>query len=151
MELTRQIMMRLKFDRDSLEKVSRLVRWHDLRPEMTPRAMRRAMVKVGPDLFPLLLEVKAADLAAQSSYKAQEKQAQLYQWEELYREVRESQCALSLKDLAVSGRDLIAEGIAPGVQIGNILGVMLEDVLDHPEHNTKEYLLSAYVRKQNNT
>ena len=151
MELTRQIMTRLKFDRDSIEKVSRLVRWHDLRPEMTPRAMRRAMVKVGPDLFPLLLEAKAADLAAQSSYKVQEKQAQLHQWEELYREVRESRCALSLKDLAVSGRDLIAEGITPGVQIGNILGAMLEDVLDHPEHNTKEYLLSAHVRKQNNT
>ena len=48
---------------------------------------------------------------------------------------------VSLGDLKVSGKDLIALGIMPGKQIGVILNAMLEDVLDNPEHNTKEYLL----------
>ncbi|MBP3218223.1 MAG: HD domain-containing protein [Lachnospiraceae bacterium] len=149
-EMTRQILRRLKFDNDTIDQVCRLVRYHDLQPEYTERAMRRAMVKVGPELFPLLLEVKAADLCAQSTCQAEQKQEALREWEALYQKVRESLCALSLKDLAVSGKDLIAEGISPGRQIGSILNTMLEDVLDHPEHNTREYLLTAYVRNENN-
>ena len=52
---------------------------------------------------------------------------------------------LALKDLAVSGKDLILAGIKPGVAMGKLLDTMLDDVLDHPEHNTREYLLDTYV------
>ena len=48
---------------------------------------------------------------------------------------------VSLKDLAVNGKDLIAVGVAPGKKLGDILGAMLRDVLETPEHNSKEYLL----------
>jgi poly(A) polymerase/tRNA nucleotidyltransferase (CCA-adding enzyme) len=49
--------------------------------------------------------------------------------------------AISLKDLAVSGRDLMAIGIKPGKTMGIILGELLETVLDDPEQNTREDLL----------
>ena len=53
---------------------------------------------------------------------------------------------LSLKTLAVNGGDLLAAGIEPGRKVGAILTQMLDDVLDVPEHNNKEYLMGRYCR-----
>ena len=55
----------------------------------------------------------------------------------------EKQC-VSLKDLAVTGSDLIAEGIEPGPEIGEILQQMLEWVIDDPAMNEKEKLLARW-------
>ncbi len=49
-----------------------------------------------------------------------------------------------MKDLAISGNDLIAEGMPPGRQIGETLSALLERVLDDPSLNTKEILLKLY-------
>ncbi|GHT62597.1 hypothetical protein FACS1894109_21460 [Spirochaetia bacterium] len=49
--------------------------------------------------------------------------------------------AFSLKDLAVSGRDLLAAGVKPGKYIGIILNELLETVVDDPESNIREKLL----------
>jgi hypothetical protein len=49
--------------------------------------------------------------------------------------------ALSIKDLALSGRELIAHGISPGKTMGIILNELLETVIDDPGMNTREKLL----------
>ena len=48
---------------------------------------------------------------------------------------------LSLKDMKLTGRDLIADGMQPGPQIGEILNQLLMEVLEFPERNNQEYLL----------
>ena len=50
---------------------------------------------------------------------------------------------ISLKMLAVTGGDLIAAGMKPGPQLGEVLERLLELVLEEPEKNTKEELLKA--------
>ena len=107
--------------------------------------MRRAIRQIGEDLFPLFLEVKEADMLAQSDYKRQEKTESLWDIRRLYSKVLEDKDCLSLKDLAVSGSDLIAAGMKPGRQIGEVLDAMLTDVIEEPSHNDREYLLAAYV------
>jgi tRNA nucleotidyltransferase/poly(A) polymerase len=49
--------------------------------------------------------------------------------------------AFSLKDLAVSGKDLMETGVKPGPGMGIILNELLETVVDDPALNTKEKLL----------
>ena len=49
---------------------------------------------------------------------------------------------LSIKDLKISGNDLIELGISRGPRIGEILNQLFEDVLNKPSHNDKEYLLN---------
>lgn len=143
-EMARQILRRLKFDNETIRKVSRLVLYHDYGNSVTPdtRMVRRAMNKIGTDIFPLLLPVKRADMEAQSSYQKEEKQKKLKVWEECCQRIQEQQQCVTLKELAVTGRDLIDHGMAPGRELGETLQQMLETVLDHPEYNTKEYLLS---------
>ena len=53
------------------------------------------------------------------------------------------QDALSLKDLAVNGRDLIAEGIPAGKELGRILKELLDCVIEDPAMNEKERLLEV--------
>ena len=142
-----QILKRLRYDNHTTELVSRLVKWHDVAIAPEKKAVRRAASRMGKELFPLILEVKAADLAAQSDYQRAEKREWLERLRSLYEEIeREGDC-LTIKDLAVDGRDLIQAGITPGPQLGRTLQEFLEIVLEDPEKNTKEYLLSLLPKE----
>lgn len=140
-EIAREVLRRLKFDNDTIGKVTRLVHWHDWRVQPEERAVRRAVSQVGEELFPLLLKVQRADTMAQSDYCREEKLRRISQVEELYREIMEKGQCVSLKTLAVTGKDLIAVGVKPGPRMGEILQGLLEAVLEDPGLNTRDRLL----------
>ena len=140
-ELANEILHRLKFDNDTIRKVTKLVRYHDHRMPVTPAHVRRAIHEIGEDLFPLYLEVRRADVSAQSMYQREEKVADIDGVEKLYHEIMERNECVSLKMLAVTGKDLIAAGMKPGKEIGQMLEHFLDLVLEHPELNQKEELL----------
>ena len=135
------VLRRLKFDNDTIRKVTRLVRCHDLRMPATAKSVRRAMNQIGEELFPYYMEVRRADVLAQSMYQREEKIENLDQIEELYHQIVEDGDCVSLKDLAVTGRDLIASGMKPGKKIGEKLEELLKLVIEDPKLNTKEELL----------
>lgn len=141
-EIADKRMKSLRFDNDTRQKVVRLVKYHDLKIEPTKKAVRRAIVKVGEDLFERLLEVKHADFLSQSMYKREEKEEGLRQITEIYHQILEEKECICLKDLAVNGSDLIALGMKPGRQIGDTLKQLFDLVLEDPSCNTKEFLLS---------
>ena len=140
------ILRRLKFDNDTIDKVTRLVRWHDERPEPSMKAVRRAVNRIGEDIFPMYLVVRKADLLAQSTYRREEKLEHLMKVEECYNQIREEAQCVSMKSLAVSGRDLIQAGFKPGPEMGQLLNRMLDHVLEVPEDNTKEKLM-AFIKE----
>jgi len=61
--------------------------------------------------------------------------------EQQVREVLEEKPAVSLKDLAINGKDLIDLGYQEGVELGGMLKKLLEIVIDKPELNRRERLL----------
>ena len=135
-----RVLKRLKFDNDTLRKVTKLVKYHDYRMEATEKNVRRAMNIIGEELFPYYMEVRRADVLAQSLYKREEKIQNLDEIEELYRKIVALGQCVSLKTLAVNGSDLIAAGMKPGKKIGEKLEELLELVIDDPDMNTKEKL-----------
>jgi len=146
-KMAAQILRRLKFDNDTIRKVTRLVKWHDDRPDGTTKAVRRAVNRIGEDLFPYYLEVQQADMLAQSDYRRAEKQERLDKVKEAYETIiNEHQC-VSLKTLAVTGKDLIEAGYKPGREIGETLNRLLEVVLVDPQKNQKEILLGLLDEK----
>jgi len=56
--------------------------------------------------------------------------------------IRDAKDPLKLKDLAVTGDDLLAAGVRPGPDVGTTLARLLDDVLEDPRRNTKAYLLA---------
>ena len=144
-QIADSILRRLKSDNDTRKSVVRLVRYHDREVRLTMPGVRKAVMEIGEDLFPLLLDVKEADISAQSGYRRQEKLDLLAAVRRLYREILEAEDCISLRDLAVNGGDLIANGMKPGRQIGEVLQMMLSDVVEDPSHNDRDYLLKKYV------
>ena len=143
--MAEEILRRLKYDNATRESVVKLTRLHDTDIPLTKPGIRKKIRKTGEELFPLLLEVKEADALAQSTYKREEKLLFLEEARRLYAEILEEKDCLSLRTLAVNGNDLIAAGMKPGREIGRILSAMLEDVLNEPGHNSREYLMEKYL------
>lgn len=141
------ILRRLKSDNDTIDRVKRLVRWHDIRPIETIKSVRKAVWRVGPDLVDDLLELKYADVMAQSEYEREDKLHQIEYFRSFYNEIMEKAECLSLADLEIKGADLMTFGIERGPRIGELLNECLEMVLDSPEKNHKDILLK-YVEEK---
>lgn len=135
------VLKRLKFDNDTIDKVQKYVRYHDYKPEPNARSVRRAVNKIGAAYFPQVMEIWRADTLAQSSYQRAEKLALIDEVERLYAEIMEKNQCISLKTLEITGNDLIALGVPKGKQIGGILNQLLDEVLQNPENNTHEFLI----------
>ncbi|MBR2528435.1 MAG: HD domain-containing protein [Blautia sp.] len=150
-KLARVIMHRLRLDSKTIDTVARLVYWHDYRMEPTSVTLRKAVNKMGNDIFPLFLQVQRADVLAQSEYKRKEKLERLNRLELLYQDILASQDCLSLKSLALKGKDLIEIGYQPGPELGAELNRLLERVLVQPELNRKETLLFLAREDKNNS
>lgn len=149
-EMAKGILRRLKFDNDTINMVYKLVMYHDYGNSVEPtlQIVRRAMNKIGEDAFPALFQVKYADMMAQSDYLRDEKLKRLENWKRLYTEICEKEQCVSLKTLAVTGSDLIAAGMKPGKELGEVLQKLLQLVLDDPSCNTKDKLLAEAQRLQ---
>lgn len=146
-EIARKVLRRLKFDNETVKKVTRLVCYHDYRMEATPRNVRRAMNRIGVELFPYYLAVRMADAKAQSPYRRREKIENIVAIRKLYQEALLEENCVTLRQLAVGGRDLMDLGMTPGREIGSMLSELLEYVIDDPKRNEKE-ILCAYVKEK---
>lgn len=144
-----EILRRLKFDNDTIHKVKTLIKWHDVRPEAETVNIRKILNKIGEELFPMLLDIKYGDIMGQSDYMREEKLEVLEEYKRCFEEIISRKQCFTIKDLAVDGHDLMELGIPAGVEIGKKLNGLLSIVLEDPEKNKKEVLLS-YVKKDMN-
>ncbi len=135
------VLRRLKFDNDTRRRIVQLVRFHDERPPLSETAVRRAIVKCGQEAFPAMFLVREADIMAQSEYYREEKLQYIRDFRNLYEEILKRGDCLTIKDLALSGRDLIEMGYEPGPELGRTLDKLLSAVLEHPEKNSREELI----------
>jgi tRNA nucleotidyltransferase (CCA-adding enzyme) len=139
-DMTSDILRRLKYDNATIDRVAVLVRYHDDRPELNERNVRRAMNRIGVEHIPMLLELKRADVLAQSLYEREEKLAYVDTFEALYKQILKNEDCVTKKDLAIGGKELIAMGMKPGPKIGETIDALLDAVLEEPALNTREKL-----------
>ena len=125
-----KILRDLKLDNDTIGRVKTLVSWSGVELPENPEAVRRAMSRMEAEVWDALME--------------------LNEYSEKIHALTEEICTagdcLDLKHLAVKGQDLIKAGVQPGKALGATLNQMLDDVLSHPDHNEKEYLLEHFIR-----
>lgn len=150
-EMARAILRRLKFDNETIDLTVLLIREHDHRycapnETISPSAMRRIINRVGADHMELLFDLQEADLCAQNPELLSGKLRQLGAARSLYCDIMNAADCVSLKDLAINGRDLIAAGFEPGKTLGSLLQCLLEHVLEYPEDNRRDFLLD-YAKK----
>lgn len=145
------ILRRMKFDNDTINSVVHLIRWHDYRFILTPSGMRKIASKVGKEYMELLFEVNRADTSAKNPARTLEKYKSLEEAKRLYQEILMHGDCITLKELDINGKDLIAGGFHPGRELGEILDFLLATVLEEPNLNRKDSLLEmAKYRKTDN-
>lgn len=144
-ETAGRVLRRLKASNDERRTVMELVLEHDNRIPAQRRSVKRFLARHGDEFWELWMKVRRADTLAQSEFKRAEKLAQLDELEEQARQIRAEECCLSLKDLAVNGRDMTGLGLK-GADIGRTLKMLLDAVVEDKVPNTREELL-GYLRR----
>ena len=149
-QIAGKVLRRLKFDNDTRNRVVHLIEWHSFFPEADEKSVRKAAYEIGPGQFDEYLKLKRADLLGQKASSREERLDRLQSVQRTWEKICLRGDCLSLKDLHITGSDLIADGMEKGRRIGIVLKWLLEDVLDEPEHNEYGYLLEQ-SRKLRNT
>lgn len=138
--MAKGIMKRLKFPNEISEKVVKLVRYHMFfsdPDEITLSAVRRMVKNVGKDLIWSLMDVRTCDRIGTGRPK--EKPYRLRKYHAMIEQVMRD--PISVKMLKMNGDIMIGEmGLKPGRKMGWVLHALLEEVLDDPTLNTREYL-----------
>lgn len=138
------VMERMRYSRDLIDQVAVLVERHMFTTDVTDKGLRRLVKRVGQNLIFDLLDLRRADVVAQGMGG---KTDDVDRFEQQIREELRKKPPFGLADLALNGSDLMQLfGIPPSPVVGKILNALLEQVLDHPEDNTRT-TLQAHARR----
>lgn len=138
--VTKKALEDLRFSRETIEKVSKLVRWHMFfsdPDQITLSAVRRMIVNVGEENIHDLLNLRICDRIGTGRPKEQPFRFRKYKAmvEEALRD------PISVAMLKTDGNRLMEQFHAkPGPKIGWTLNALLEEVLEDPKKNELTYL-----------
>ena len=142
-EMSEAIMRRLKFSNRDRERVVNVVANHMFwySAEWTDATVRRFIKRVGEDALPDLFAVRVGDVIGRG--RGEDPEVELGELKRRVDAVISADQALSIKDLAIGGGDVMtALAIPPGRIVGQILERLLERVLEDPALNDRERLLA---------
>ncbi len=138
--MTESILTDLKFPKKTIEDITKLVRWHMFfsdTEKITLSAVRRLLRNVGEENVWKLMDLRACDRIGTGRPK--ENPYRFRKYKAMIEEVLADPINVSM--LKINGNDLIKLlQTEPGPKLGHILHALLEEVLEHPSKNTKEYL-----------
>jgi tRNA nucleotidyltransferase/poly(A) polymerase len=138
--VTHKILENLKFSRETIEKVTNLVRWHMFfsdTEQITLSAVRRLIANVGKENVWDLIDLRGCDRIGTGRPK--ENPYRLRKYKAMIEEVMRDPVSVGM--LKVDGKKIMEIlNITPGPKIGQILNALLEEVLEDPNLNTEEYL-----------
>jgi poly(A) polymerase/tRNA nucleotidyltransferase (CCA-adding enzyme) len=138
--IAKDVLDRLKFPRDLVQKVRHLIRYHMFyynAGEVSEAGVRRFIARVGVENIDDILRVREADRVGSKVPKAFPYKLRHLLF--MIDKVRHD--PVHPKMLAIKGDEVMRIlNIPAGPRIGEILFVLLEEVLDNPEKNKKEYL-----------
>lgn len=137
---TRKILEKLKFSRATIEKVTKLVRWHMFFADtgtITLSAVRRMIVNVGRENIWDLMNLRACDRIGTGRPK--ENPYRLRKYKSMIEEALRDPISVTM--LKIDGKRIMEVGnTSPSPKIGFVLHALLEEVLENPKLNTEEYL-----------
>lgn len=139
-EIAKNVLERLKVDNDTKRMVLNLVYEHRQDFKADKRFVKRIMKRYSGEFFDLLVKVKRADIMAHSDIVKNELKV-LDEIEEIKAEIDKNDECVCLKDLKINGNDIKELGVNDGKEVGRILDLLVEMVIDEEIENDKEKLL----------
>jgi poly(A) polymerase/tRNA nucleotidyltransferase (CCA-adding enzyme) len=142
-KMVRKIMKRMKYSNDDCDKVNNLILNHMFHytDDWSDGAVRRFMRKAGIENIDDLISLRLADRKGNGSREGLP--VPIVKLQERIAKVIEDENAITVKDLKINGNTLMEHfNLRPGPTIGKILNELLEHVLDDPDVNEPDILLS---------
>ena len=140
------ILERLRCPRDLRRKVVSLIVHHmfNITDDWSEAAVRRFIVRVGRENLDDLLALREADGLSRDDGAVVAQNASI---RKRFERVLASEATFKIRDLAIGGADIMeALGIGEGPEVGKILRRLFEAVIENPEENTREKLISLVLR-----
>lgn len=148
-DMAENILRRLRVPNVFAQTCLRLILFHDVRFNGSQRLVRRVLAQLGEENMRRLFAVQRADVAAQSDYFRSEKLAAIDVAEQQATQILAEQQCLHLRDLAISGSDLLKIGYPENSTIGKTLHQLLNAVVDEQVPNDKQALLQLARKLKN--
>ncbi|MBP3413702.1 MAG: HD domain-containing protein [Clostridia bacterium] len=141
-QMAENILRRLKADNETIRIVSLLILYHDRDIIPTERSVKRLLRLMSFEDARRLMKVKYADIMAHSQYVIDKMAPDIKPINELIDRIEAQGDCISLKTLAIGGKELIALGLDPGKRIGTTLDRLLDAVIDGQIENRREELIT---------
>lgn len=134
-DTAKRVLKRLKLDNDTINTASMLLRFGMLEITDDESRIRHIIYETGDKNILRILDFRAAYEKCIGNDIADVRR--MY---DICNMIFERGDCVSLKNLAITGRELIAMGVPAGRQMGEILNSLLMLVLDNPQLNDREQL-----------
>ena len=142
-EIAAEVLAYLRLDNATRDRILMLVEHHDW-PLSTERTLlKRRLNRLGEEALYQLIEVQRADALGKGTEAAADVETRTEELRQALTALLAERPCVTLRDMAANGRDLMAEGIAHGRQLGETLNWLLAEVLNERLPNEREALLSA--------
>ena len=136
----REILKRLRYSNEMIDKVCLLIKEHDRRIEPTKKAVKKILNIMGEEGTRDLLKIRWADICAQNPIHLKRRARKLFHLTDLVEEIIENKEPFSRKDLKINGKMLMEIGFEFGPSIGKALDILLGYVQENPELNNATQL-----------
>ncbi len=142
-EIGGEVLAYLRVDNATRDRVLLLVEHHDW-PLTTERTLlKRRLNRLGEEALFQLIEVQRADALGKGTEEPEVVEHRAAELRQALTALLAEKPCVNLRDMAVNGRDLMAEGIAHGKELGETLNWLLHEVLNERLPNDREALLAA--------
>ena len=139
--MAERILRRMTMPARMIKDALPLIRWHDAKVTADPVSIRRWMAMLGEEQLLRLLEVKRADNLAQNR-AVSDRQPEIAEIRRHALAVIQEHPCLTLGELAIGGKELATLGIKNGPELGRILNLLLDRVIDGELPNERETLIN---------
>lgn len=141
-EIARKILGRFNTSNKLRDTVSTLVEYHDFCPhKISKKTYRKYIGLLGIDTVKALFEIRRADSAAHASHIYEDCLKENVTGLKIIEEIENEDSCFRIKDLKINGKDLEKSGIEPSPLMGEILGKLLDEVMNDEIENEEEALL----------
>ena len=143
-EIAEKLMLNLKFSKLDTERVCKIIRYHSLyRQNIDEIFVKKMLNRFGEEDLYRYLEVVEADRRTHNNDVCNLED--LEQIKTILKKIQETKPPLSIKDLKISGKDLLKVGVPKGKIIGEILDYLMEKVLEDENLNNYETLINLAI------
>ncbi len=144
-EMAREILNRLRFNKKTIQKVTKLIEYHDYNVPEDPQRIKQFLSKFGTEDIDDLFKVKKANYYAKNPAYVSDLSKINEDYERLKGSTRKSSF-IKKNELKINGKDLLNLGVSQE-SLGPVLDVVYNDVLAGKVKNNREKLIDYTLSK----